>query len=250
MSEKKIKLVILFLLVSMVAAPSFGQSIWTVQEMAEIDGFSELDDILVLKFKDAISGVPIQAVTVNVDGGSYIGDSQGVVRLPIELVEDVDDRDLPFTASVPGYITLQDTLRIRLGSVISKRFVMTKGLQFNQARFVLEWEKKPADLDAHLEGPGFHISYRNMRSSPGNAALDRDARQGYGPETITLSGIRNDATYTFSIENYSREAPMSNVKITVYFDNAMHKTLFFPEIRQNTLAILTIRNGGIIYGAR
>jgi len=250
MGNKKVKIGVLFLLFAMISTPCFGQSLWTVQEIAEIDGFSELEGIIVLKFKDAVSGVPIQGVAVTVSGGRYVGNNQGTVQLPSELAENVDDRDVPFSASAPGYITLQDTLRIRLESVISKRFVMTKGLLFNQARFVLEWERKPADLDAHLEGPGFHVSYRNMLLSPSNAALDRDARQGYGPETITLSGIKSDATYTFSVENYSREAPMSNVKITVYFDNAVHKILFFPEIQQSTLAILSIQNGRIIYNTR
>jgi hypothetical protein len=238
------------LLVALSLPPAFAQSMWSTEEIAEIDGFSELNDELVLKFKDAVSGAPIGGVLVSVEGKSYRGGSSGVVELPMGLVENLDDKDIPFSASAQGYVTLEDNLRVRIGSVISKRFLMTKGFQFNQARFVLEWDRRPTDLDAHLVGPGFHVSYRNMRSAPGDAALDRDARQGYGPETLTLLNIRNDATYSFSVENYSKESPMLNVKVTVYFDNRVHRVLFYPEIRQNSLTVLTIEHGLILYSER
>jgi hypothetical protein len=249
MNRTTLKIAVAFWLV-LAFTSGFAQSMWSTEEIAEIDGFSELNDELVLKFKDAISGAPISAVLVTVGGKSYRGGSTGVVELPISLVEDVDDEDIAFSASAQGYVTLEDKLRVRIGSVISKRFLMTKGFQFNQARFVLEWDRKPSDLDAHLVGPGFHVSYRNMRSAPGDATLDRDARQGYGPETLTLLNIRNDATYTFSVENYSRESPMLNVKVTVYFDNRVHRVLFYPEIRQNSLPVLSIEHGQIYYNER
>jgi hypothetical protein len=248
--KKRIALFIILLAIQALMFPAFAQSMWTVQEMAEIDGFSELDGILVLKFKDAVTGAAIRDLSVIVAGEMYEGDFRGMVELPIELVEGVDDEDLPFIASAPGYIDLEDVLKIRLESVMVKRFLMTKGLKFNQARFVLEWDQRPVDLDAHLLGPGFHISYRNMRSVPGKAILDRDARQGFGPETITLEEIVKDATYTLTVDNYSNESPMRNVKVSVYMDNRLHKVLFYPEIRQNSLTVLTISEGRIFYTER
>ncbi|HEY9054279.1 MAG TPA: hypothetical protein VIO60_05615 [Rectinemataceae bacterium] len=248
--KPSIAILILVAMALFASFPLAAQSMWTVQEIAEIDSYSEMEDLLLLKFKDAVSGEVIRGVVVSVGGKQYTGRTDGIVELPIELVENVDDKDIPFTASAQGYIDLNDTLKVRLGSVTSKRFLMTKGFKFNQARIVVEWDRKPADIDAHLVGPGFHVSYRNMRASAGNARLDRDARQGFGPETITLEDIRNDATYTYSLENYSRESPMLNVKVTVYFDNRVHKVLFYPEIRQASLVVLSIERGQIFYNER
>jgi hypothetical protein len=247
--KKRIALFIILLAIQALMFPAFAQSMWTVQEKAELEDM-EMDGILVLKFKDAVTGAAIRDLSVIVAGEMYEGDFRGMVELPIELVEGVDDEDLPFIASAPGYIDLEDVLKIRLESVMVKRFLMTKGLKFNQARFVLEWDQRPVDLDAHLLGPGFHISYRNMRSVPGKAILDRDARQGFGPETITLEEIVKDATYTLTVDNYSNESPMRNVKVSVYMDNRLHKVLFYPEIRQNSLTVLTISEGRIFYTER
>jgi hypothetical protein len=248
--NKKSNKAMVALLFAIALPPCFAQSLWIMQEIAEIDGFSELDDILALKFKDSVSGAPIPGVRVELARKSYRADSSGLVELPIQLVKGVDDDDIAFSASAQGYVTLEDKMRVRLGSVVSKRFLMTKGFQLNQARFVLEWERKPADLDAHLVGPGFHVSYQKMRSAPGDASLDRDARQGYGPETLTLLNIRNDATYALSVENYSKESHRLNIKVTVYFDNRVHRVLFYPEVRQNSLTILTIERGQILYYER
>lgn len=224
-----------------------AESLWTVQEIAEIDGFSVFKGVVAMKFKDAVSGVPVRGIRFEMGTAVFKGDEYGLVIFPLALVEDIDDEDRPFVVSAPGYVPLKDELQIRLGDVLVKRFVMTREIPLDQVRIVLEWERRPSDLDAHLVGPGFHISYRNMRSSSGNATLDRDAMQGFGPETITILGIRREARYEFSIENYSGEAPISGAKVSVYLDNRLDRVIRVPETRQKSVTIFTIVEKKVTY---
>ena len=231
------------------AAAISAESMWTVQEIAEIDGYSELDDIVALKFKDAVSGQVIQGLKVQL-GGAELEGADGIVEFPLSVIEDITDQDVPFVATAPGYLPLKDSLRIRVGTVISKRFLMTKGMEINQARFVLEWDRSPSDLDAHLVGPGFHVSYREMKDASGKARLDRDARSGFGPETITLLDIQRGAEYAYSVDNFSGEAPMKNVKVSVYLNNALDRVVFIPRATARTISILKITGDGIQYLAQ
>jgi len=66
-------------------------------------------------------------------------------------------------------------------------------------RVVLKWGKDPSDLDAHLRAPGCEVYFSSKVCKGANytAVLDVDARQGYGPETITVTnGLGNDFIYS------------------------------------------------------
>jgi len=235
------------MLVCICAYPIAAQSLWMQQEIAELDGFSEMGDTVMLKFKDAVTGKAVRGLELHILNQSYRGDDDGIVVFPKNLIETITDEDVAFTATANGYLELRDVLKIQLGSVIFKRFLMTAGMEPHQGRFILEWESRPTDLDLHLTGPGFHVSYRNMKSVPGKARLDRDARQGYGPETITIDKIDGTGRYEVFIDNYSKETPMRNVKITVYLDNELQKVLYYPSIPPMSLTVLRIENGRITY---
>lgn len=62
---------------------------------------------------------------------------------------------------------------------------------------ILQWNMQPSDLDAHLSGPDgaggrFHVFFVNRGSSPvSHASLDRDDRDGQGPEIITITRAGN-----------------------------------------------------------
>jgi len=91
----------------------------------------------------------------------------------------------------------------------------------------LEWGATPPDLDSHLWLPSanpYHVYYRNKGSltSFPYASLDRDARNGYGPETITIQQFY-PGTYTYAVYNYSRcylgssySVRSSNAVVSVY----------------------------------
>jgi len=82
-------------------------------------------------------------------------------------------------------------------------------MKAGQIRLVLTWGKDPADLDAHLEGPlpegkRFHVYFKekgDLRSRE-FVNLDVDARNGFGPETITLLGVL-PGVYHYSVQDYT-----------------------------------------------
>ena len=69
----------------------------------------------------------------------------------------------------------------------------------------MDWSDEPDDLDAHLvKQGGYHISYRHMKTSEdGRARLDRDDRNGNGPETITVNRIDESSSYVYRVHDYS-----------------------------------------------
>jgi len=74
---------------------------------------------------------------------------------------------------------------------------LSKPLAANQWRIILSWDKSPADLDSHTYF-GYdllqHVSAQGSRTGNSENAgglhvsLDRDATNGYGPETTTITG--------------------------------------------------------------
>ncbi|MEZ5195875.1 MAG: hypothetical protein R2764_05620 [Bacteroidales bacterium] len=127
-------------------------------------------------------------------------------------------------------------------------------------RIVLDWDKKPDDLDAHFQKEGdYHVSYRVKTSSDdvGSAKLDRgDDRDGYWPETITVKDIDEKAEYTYYVKDYtnrnsksSKALSKSSAMVKVYGEgqllniwqlNEKAKKAMFPD------AVLTIAKGKIV----
>lgn len=120
-------------------------------------------------------------------------------------------------------------------------------------RFVLSWGATPYDLDAHLTGPitnsgnRFHVywgSEGSVAQSP-FAALDVDALQGYGPETITLHQ-QIAGVYRFYVDNFDYpsngvpELRASNVRVDVYKGNTLVRQFFPPQLNGKYWAVFEI----------
>ncbi|TNF35117.1 MAG: hypothetical protein EP315_06375 [Gammaproteobacteria bacterium] len=226
--------------------PVSAHACWTVQERAEIDGFAEMEDILILSFKDAVSCKPIANASVLIGELEYRTDELGYVQLPMTSFAEMMDARAPLKVSKQGYITLNTELIVAAGTVLNRKQVLSPALGAGKMRFVLQWDDQPEDLDLHLKGPGFHISYRNMRDAPNKARLDRDEMHGYGPETITVDRIENNSVYSLWVDNYSNDDFIQGrEEVFIYSGDQLVRKLTLPRSTKRGVHVLDIQNGDV-----
>jgi|GEM_PF-1315134 len=101
------------------------------------------------------------------------------------------------------------------GREVVRQVTLSPRLNENEMRVVLEWGASPSDLDSHLIGESanggqFHVSYSNTRyyeNGQLHAELDLDDTSSYGPETITVQGMKisnnENGTYQYYVHDYS-----------------------------------------------
>ncbi len=170
-------------------------------KMKVFDAFNELDNNeLSLLFTDALTGKFVKDGSVTIKKiGEFTTNYQGQVFFPIP---EKDDFYLVHFAK-DGYIS--STFKID-----------SPVMPLEKVRIVLDWGKYPADLDAHLLKNGqYHISYRNKRvSDDGEANLDIDDTSGFGPETITINSVDDNAVYSFFVHDYSDKNNKSTKKLS------------------------------------
>ncbi len=218
---------------------------WDALELAKY-GQKSLDDVAVFSFKDAINCQPLKDVKLNFLGKEFISDGNGTITMP-QPPEEID-AFVPMSISKEEYIPVKKNMHVSLGNYWQTLFLLTKEIPLDSARFILSWGKDPADLDLHLKSDDFHISYRKTRSIPNKVKLDRDARKGYGPETITLDKLRADKEYTLLVHRYSTTGKINNkAKVSVYLNNSFDKTLFMKETNAKCVQIATIKDKKITY---
>ncbi len=104
-------------------------------------------------------------------------------------------------------------------------------------RIVLTWGQSPNDLDSHLTGPlgssaRFHVYYANR--SGGDATLDHDDTNSFGPETITITDPE-DGMYRYSVHNFSDQSSTggqgiaaSPTRVQVYNEQGLLKSYTAP----------------------
>lgn len=224
------------LLLCLLAINSQAEGCWSQKEKSNIEGFDELAGELILSLKDAVTCQPLSNAEVVIAGKAYQSDSFGDVELDGMDFSAMDSR-LKMKVSHPQYANYQTRLRFEAGTLVKRRFLLSKKMDIGKWRFVLTWSKRPRDLDLHLQGDDFHISYQDKKSS-GSAKLDRDARHGYGPETITLNKTRVDSVYQLFVHNYSSAFPFNGqATLDVYQGNALRHSLNLPSSRKPYLML-------------
>ncbi len=249
---KKIRL--LPILVLLCGSLTFAQTGSTgVQDRAD-DMFNELNNgELTLRFVNALTGEYIADAMVMIGIQSYRTDSNGKVRFKT----DIDNGQLSVTFRKPGFITTEFNLEIMVGSVFQNQISISPDLLPEQYRIVLDWADRPKDLDAHFIKEGeYHISYRHKKTSDdGVARLDRDDRNGNGPETITINRISSSGSYTYKVHDYTnrnkrRSSDLSNksrATVRVYGDNRLIKTYRInANQRGDEWLVFKIENGSIV----
>jgi hypothetical protein len=222
-----------------------------------VDALSELNGKLTLHFTDALNGKPIENADVTISStGEYKTDFKGIVLFE----SDEMDAQLTVIFKHENYITSKFQIQVSAGTIFFNRFSVSPAMKVGNIRIILDWDKNPSDLDAHLvkEGNnGYHISYRNKHTAgDGAAQLDRDDIDSYGPETITVNTVDQNATYKYFIHDYTNKGnsdnkELANSKATIkVYDRTLGlvKVISVPtNLIGDKWEVLTIKNGKLIY---
>jgi hypothetical protein len=116
-----------------------------------------------------------------------------------------------------GYFTRTTGLNTFVvgANALTQQTVVSRPAQ-GSVRIILTWGSSPADLDSHLTGPSssggrFHVFWDNQTPDAG-VNLDVDDVTSYGPETTTISILRN-GLYRYSVHNYSEQGSTGGLGI-------------------------------------
>lgn len=131
---------------------------------------------------------------------------------------------------------------------------MSTAVQSGQMRIVLNWSDPKAgaveDVDAYMLYPGSTLPiYFNGPNGDG-CLLDIDVRLWKGPETITISQMKQ-GTYRYYVNNYSSPLDRSalgksEVKVAVYKGSELHKMYTVPMGFGITYEVFRIENGNVV----
>lgn len=209
--------------------------------------------VMTLRFFNAENGNPIPEANIIIrDIGEFTTDLEGKVRFP-KLEK---DQKLQIMFSCEDYITSVFSSEVVAGTIFYNRFSVSPILDIGTIRIVLDWDEKPADLDAHfLKENNYHISFRNTRIlQDGKGLLDLDDMDGFGPETITVMDISETDTYTYFVHDYTnrenyRSSNLSNSKanVKVFADNRLMKVIEIPRMGIGTKwMVFKIENGAFV----
>lgn len=208
---------------------------------------------MTLRFIDAKTGKGVQNGTVVIqDIGEYTTDMEGKIVFP-NLEK---DQIVLCQFSCSGYITATFKTEVVAGTLFYNRFSVSPVLKMGSIRIVLDWDAKPADLDSHFEKKNvYHISYRNAKiAADGQAMLDIDDRDGYGPETITAVEISSSMDYEYFVhdftnqyKNTSEQLSKSRAHVMVYGNNQLMNEFSIPTGQKGTKwTVFKISNGQIV----
>ncbi|MCF8308604.1 MAG: hypothetical protein K9I68_06305 [Bacteroidales bacterium] len=180
---------------------------------------------LTLRYVNAENEKPVNNAKVHIDKlGDFTTDRKGRV-----IFDDPEkDGKYTFQFKKEGFIPLETEFEIAAGTIFYNRFAVSPVIDRKNLRIVMEWGENPPDLDAHLvKKSDYHISYRDMSvSEDGECKLDRDDRQSYGPETITIKDVDENGDYLYYVKDYTNRnkehsVALSNSKVHVrVFDNS------------------------------
>ena len=200
------------------------------------DAITEVsENQLVLRFYNALDGEPIEGAAITFSGMEVlVTDFEGRAFFNIP-----EDGVYQFVFKHPKFIKSTFEIEIAAGTLIFNRFSVSPLMPIGTLRVVLDWGKNPADLDAHLvKVDDYHISYRNKKiAADGAAKLDRDDRDSFGPETITVRKVDQRAVYKYFVYDFtnrskdnSMDLARSNATVKVYGgNNELLKVFKVPE---------------------
>jgi len=224
------------------------------------DQFAELDNEVVLRFFDAVTGRPLSNVQCNFEGQIEYTDNMGAVRF--QAPDSLPPSDYRTSVHIVknGYLSVDIPVVFMAGSLWNNRFSLSPELGSSKLRIVLDWGKKPRDLDAHLIKKNmdnqdvYHISFHDMKLHEDKARLDIDDKNGEGPETITIKDLDNSANYRYFIHDYSnknknrsKDLSQSKAHVSIYDERGLVRTFTVPYDETGIVwDVFEIRQGEII----
>jgi hypothetical protein len=193
----------------------------------------EMQGLVPLRFGNALDNKPVPGAVVEIPGvGTFTTDREGIIAF-----SPPEDGYYILSFSKAGFITAEIEFEVALSTVFHNRFLLSPVLAGGAYRVVLEWSEAPKDIDLHLEKEGsYHISWRDMRSAADSSArLDRDAVNGFGPETITVTKSDPAATYSIFVVDYSnigrpgsRALSESSAVVRIFHENSLVQSFAVP----------------------
>ncbi len=156
------------------------------------------------------------------DNGSY---RSGYLTPGNYTLQFVDNRNVE-----NKYTTTYINVVIRGNTGTAYDVPMSNGLMADSIRIVLTWGSSPSDLDSYLamsNGPTVYYSNKNPLGA--GASLDVDDTSAYGPETITISTIKENTKYHYYVHNYSGETALSNsgANVKIYVGGAAEPIVLY-----------------------
>jgi hypothetical protein len=172
---------------------------------------------------DALTNEPINGATVCAthdlcfttnEDGTYEIDNVPSGPLTVEALRD-------------NYIPLAQNIFLSGGQNRTLNFALSPSLAIGEFRIVLTWGNNPKDLDAHFwlpfpDYPHLFLDFPGDCSGFPDVCLDRDDRNGKGPETISLMQSATSGTYSYGVLNFNfgfpdvPEITASDARVQVY----------------------------------
>jgi len=207
---------------------------------------------LTLLFINAETGKPVGEASVEIkEIGEFTTNLAGWIA-----IDPQDDATYTLKFTKKGFIEADYAFEVVAKAIPDNKIIVSPEIKSDALRFVLVWGKEPQDLDAHfIKKNNFHLSSKNgLVSSDKIARIDRSDNTSYGPETITVTNIDNQSSYTYYVKNYSgKDSPKSmalskaGAMVQIYKNNQLLKTYTVPLEQRGTIwTVFAIENGEII----
>lgn len=211
--------------------------------------FDEMNEKLTLFFKDALTGKGIPGASFELDGESGVTNADGMVTIPFAGFSEMEKIFIGIFEK-EGYITSKIEVRVAAGGVFNNHYSISPKLT-GKLRIIIDWGKKPEDLDAHfVKKNTYHISYRDMKSYEDQVVLDRDERNGLGPETVTVMKLDDAGSYAYFVHDYTNREKKnsdalgkSRAHVTVYNNSQIIYNYYIKEGKGTIWKVFSIENG-------
>ena len=208
---------------------------------------------------DATTGAPVAGLDLRFRRGIGARTGEVVASTSTDAaggyaVAGLEHGNLTCEISGEGFQTLYVTVTV-LGGIerTEQNAAVSTRPSGAETRIVLTWGASPADLDAHLTGPGpggrppFRVFYDAPEAE--GASLDVDDTRSFGPETITAE-LDGDGPYRYSVHNFSGGASTalsrSGARVRVLRDGGPVAEFFAPLGEGDLWTVFDVVGGEIV----